>query len=162
MVMDEIVSSIPNASPVADAIKIHGRTERDHDLTLVHVLDKCQSAGLHLNLEKIQIKKQSVKFYGNMITTDGLQSDKTTIDAIVKLVPPTNKQELPSLVGMVTYIARFIPNTSALLEPFRALLKDNVHYTWGPEHEHAFKYIKQAIVRPCNIQYFNQKTDTKI
>ena len=52
-VMDEILSSIPNATPVADDIKIHGRTEQEHDLTLLHVLDKCQSAGLHLNLEKM-------------------------------------------------------------------------------------------------------------
>ena len=61
--MNEILSSITNATPVTECIKIHGRTERDHDLTLLYVLDKCQSAGLHLNLEKCQIKKQSVKFY---------------------------------------------------------------------------------------------------
>ena len=69
--MDEILSSIPNATPVADDIKIHGRTERDHDLTLLHVLDKSQSVGLHRNLEKCQIKKQSVKFDRNVLTTDG-------------------------------------------------------------------------------------------
>ena len=98
--MGEILSSISNATPVADDIKIHGRTEREHDLTLLHVLDKCQSADLHLNLEKCQIKKQSVKFYENMLTTDGLQPDKTKVDVIVKLAPSTNKQELRSLVGM--------------------------------------------------------------
>ena len=97
-----------------------------------------------------------------MLTTDGFQPDKTKVDAIVKLALPTNKQELRSLVGMVTYLARFIPNSSALLEPLRALLKDNVHYTWEPEHEHAFKSIKQAIVLPCNLQYFNHKADTEI
>ena len=63
---------------------------------------------------------------------------------------------------MVKYLARFIPNSSALLEPPRALLKDNAHYTWEPEHEHAFKYIKQAIVLPCNLQYVNHKADTDI
>ena len=90
-VMDKILSSIPKATPVADDIKIHGRTEREHDLTLLHVLDKCQSAGLHLNLEKCQITKQSVKFYENMLTSDCLQTDKTKVDAIIKLAPPTNK-----------------------------------------------------------------------
>ena len=63
---------------------------------------------------------------------------------------------------MVTHLARFIPNSSVLLEPLRALLKDNVLYTWEPEHEHAFKSIKQAIVLPCNLQYFNYKADTEI
>ena len=41
-------------------------------------------------------------------------------------------------------------------------LKDNVHYTWERQHEHAFKSIKQAIIRPCNIQYFNHKADMGI
>ena len=50
-VMYEILSSILNATPVADDIKIHGRTERDHDLTLLNLLDKCRSSGLHINLE---------------------------------------------------------------------------------------------------------------
>ena len=49
----EILSSIPNATPVADDMKIHGRAERDHDLALLHMLDKFQYADLHLNLEKI-------------------------------------------------------------------------------------------------------------
>ena len=97
-----------------------------------------------------------------MLTTDGLQPDKTKVYAIIKLAPPTNKQEPRSLVGMVTYLAKFIPNLSALLELLRALLKDNVHYTWKLDYEHAFKSIKQAVVRPCNLKYFNHKADTEI
>ena len=41
-------------------------------------------------------------------------------------------------------------------------MKDNVHYTWEPEHEHAFKSVKQVIVLPCNLHYFNHKADTEI
>ena len=63
---------------------------------------------------------------------------------------------------MVTYRARLISSSSALPEPLRNLLKGNVQYAWEPEHQHAFKYIKQAIARPCNIQYFNHKADTEI
>ena len=63
---------------------------------------------------------------------------------------------------MVTYLARLIPNSSILPEPLRALLKDNVHYTWEPEHEHAFKSIKQAMAFSCNLQFFNHKADTEV
>ena len=89
-----------------------------------------------------------MKFYGNMLTTDGLQSDKTNVDATVKLAPPTNKQER-SLVGMVTYLARFIPKASVLLEPLRALLKYNVHYTWEPEHHSSHcTSLKHTVLQP--------------
>ena len=69
------------------------------------MLDKCQSDGIHLNLEKCQTKKQS----------------------------------------------RFIPNSSLLHEPLLrlcALLKDNVHFTWEPKHEHDIK-------QPQLKQYFH-------
>ena len=96
-----------------------------------------------------------------MLTTDGLQPDNDG-GRHCKASPSNKQAELHSLVGMVTCLARLISNSSALLEPLHALLKDNVHYTWELEHEHAFKSIKQAIVRPCNLQYFNHKIDTEI
>ena len=161
-VMDDILSDIPNATPVADDIKIHGRTEAEHDATLIRVLNKCQSAGLHLNPDKCQIKQQSVKFYGNMLTVDGLQPDKTKIRAILNMSPPTNKQELRSLMGMVNYLTRFIPNTSALLEPLRLLLKDNAHFNWESAQDASLHQIKEAITSPSSLQYFNHTAPTEV
>ena len=160
-VMDDILSDIPNATPVADDIKIHGRTEAEHDATLIRVLNKCQSAGLHLNPDKCQIKQQSVKFYGNMLTVDGLQPDKTKKRAILNMSPPTNKQELRSLMGMVNYLTRFIPNTSALLEPLR-LLKDNAHFNWESAQDASLHQIKEAITSPSSLQYFNHTAPTEV
>ena len=65
-VMDDLLIGLGNAKPVADDMKIHGNSELEHDLYLLEVLDRCQQAGLHLNPDKCQIKKNSVKFYGNL------------------------------------------------------------------------------------------------
>ena len=74
-VVDDLLIGLGNAKPVADDIKIHGNSELEHDLYLLEVLDRCQQAGLHLNPDKCQIKKNSVKFYGNLLTTTGMKPD---------------------------------------------------------------------------------------
>ena len=137
-------------------IKIHGNSELEHDLYLLEVLDRCQQAGLHLNPDKCQIKKNSVKFYGNLLTTTGMKPDPKKIEGIVKLTPPTNKLEVRSLVGMVTFLNRFIPNTTALLEPIRKLLKNDIHFSWDEEQQQAFQQIKTAITQPSSLGYFDK------
>ena len=151
-----------NAKPVADDIKIHGKSELEHDLYLLEVLDRCQQAGLHLNPDKCQIKKSSVQLYGNLLTTTGMQPDPKKVDDIVKLASPTNKQELRSLVGMVTYLNRFIQNTTSLLEPLRKLLKNDIHFSWDETHDHAFERIKAAIRSACNLSYFDKNKPREI
>ena len=161
-VMDDTLLGLNNAKPVADDIKIHGKSELEHDLYLLEVLDRCQQAGLHLNPDKCQIKKSSVKFYGNLLTTTGMQPDPKKVDDIVKLASPTKKQELRSLVGMVTYLNRFIQNTTSLLEPLRKLLKNDIHFSWDETHDHAFERIKAAIRSACNLSYFDKNKPCEI
>ena len=56
-VMDDTLSGIPNVKPVSDDIKIHAKTDIEHDIYLLEVLSKCQESGLHLNPDKCHIKK---------------------------------------------------------------------------------------------------------
>ena len=160
--MDDILIGLNNAKPIADDIKIHGISEIEHDLVLLEVLDRCQKSGLHLNLEKCQIKKESVTFFGNQLTTEGMQPDKSKVAAISRLAAPVNKQELRSLVGMVSFLNRFLPNASALLEPLRSLLKENVHFVWDKSHQVALDNIKSAISSPTNLSYFDANKNTEI
>ena len=52
-VMDDTLLGLNNAKPVAGDIKIHGKSELEHDLYLLEVLDRCQQTGLHYtNKEK--------------------------------------------------------------------------------------------------------------
>ena len=155
-VMDDLLIGLGNAKPVADDIKIHGNSELEHDLYLLEVLDRCQQAGLHLNPDKCQIKKNSVKFYGNLLTTTGMKPDPKKIEGIVKLAPPTSKLEVRSLVGMVTFLNRFIPNTTALLEAIRKLLKNDIQFSWDEEQQQAFQQIKTAITQPSSLAYFDK------
>jgi len=55
--------------------------------------------------------------------------------AIDKVVPPSTKKELQSLLGKVNFVRRFISNLSKRVLPFSPLLKlkQNQEFKWGDE-----------------------------
>lgn len=56
---------------------------------------------------------------GHNITNDGLKIDETKTNAITAMPSPSNVSELRTLLGMVNYLAKFIPNLSDISTPLR-------------------------------------------
>ena len=160
--MDEILLGLPRVTPVADDILIHAATEEEHDTLLLETLQRCKKAGLNLNPTKCNVKKSDVKFFGNIITTEGLRPDPKKVKAIDQLEAPKNKQEARSLIGMATYLSRYIPNFSALMEPIRQLVKNDVHFLWQHEQEAAFASLKKNISKHEALRYFSKHKETII
>lgn len=68
-----------------------------------------------------------VKYLGYIFSNKGIQPDIEKIKAISKLKSPANKTELELLLGMITYVNRFITNVSQLNSVLRNLgKKDSV------------------------------------
>lgn len=53
--------------------------------------------------------------------------------------------ELNSLVGLVNYYCKFIPNMSTLVHPLNRLLSSNVHWAWKPACQEAFTKLKEGL-----------------
>jgi len=72
------------------------------------------------------------------------------LDAINKIVAPTNKTELRSLIGKINFIRRFISNLSGKIRAFSPLLKlkANQEFVWGKEQQLALDEIKNYLVNP--------------
>ena len=60
---------------------------------------------------------------------------------------PTEKQSLQRLLGMITYLAKFLPNLSDVTEPLRRLLDRDVEWHWDHVHENALTQVKKLITR---------------
>ena len=62
-----------------------------------------------------------------------IEISRRSIDAINKIVAPTNKTELLSLIGKVNFIKRFISNLSGKIRAFSPLLKlkADQEFVWG-------------------------------
>ena len=75
---------------------------------------------------------------------------------------PTNKKQVHSLMGMISYLSKFSPRLSELAEPIRELSKDKVPFNWGPEYQAAFQQMKKEISCAPMLAYYNPKKQTML
>ena len=106
-----------------------------HLVGLRKVLECTRKHGLKMNPNKCAFGVSVGQFLGFMVHKRGIEITRRSIDAINKIVPPTNKTELQSLIGKVNFIRRFISNLSSKIRAFSPLLKlkADQEFVWGKE-----------------------------
>ena len=67
-----------------------GKAEAGHDEHLDNVMERTQEDGLCLNPYKCVVQSQRIKFFGNYLSSKGLEPDPDKIAAIVDMTPSTN------------------------------------------------------------------------
>jgi hypothetical protein len=85
-----------------------------------------------------------------MVHQRGIEISRKSIDAINKVVAPTDKTELQSLIGKINFIRRFISNLSGKIKAFSPLLKlkADQEFVWGVEQQLALDEIKKYLTNP--------------
>ena len=89
---------------------------------------------------------------GNLVSSEGLKPDPKKIEAIVNMPRPT---DVTSLLGMVKYLALYIPNESAITQPLRELLKKYAEWTWHPEHDKALDNLKAMLTSIPALAFYD-------
>ena len=148
--------SMEGVEIVVDDILVHGSTLEEHTNRLEEVLEKARSIGLKLNIAKCVLMKPEVDYVGHRLTGDGLKPTKDRVRAIVDMKEPSNKGELETVLGMLAYVGKFIPNLSELNAPLREL-KTKEQWSWGPDAKQAFENVKKALVSTEVLKYFDAK-----
>ena len=147
--IDEIFEDISQCVGIADDIVIFGYDDHDHDKTLYNVLDRAHEVGMKFNPDKCEFKKDSISFYGVMLSADGVKPDPRKLDAIKNLPEPRTESLLQSFLGIVNYLSRFSLDTAKMMCNLRALLKKNIEFLWLPQHSIDFKAIVQEL---CSLK----------
>ena len=103
-----------------------------------------------MNPNKCAFGVSAGQFFGFMVHQRGIEISRRSVDAIDKIVTPTNKTELQSLIGKVNFIRRFISKLSGKIHAFSPLLKlkADQEFIWGKEQQLALEEIKSYLVNP--------------
>jgi len=106
-----------------------------HLADLWKILECTRKHGLKMNPNKCAIGVSVGQFLGFMVHQRGIEISRSSIDVINKVVAPTDKTELQSLIGKINFIRRFISNLSGKIRAFSPLLKlkANQEFMWGTE-----------------------------
>ena len=115
--MDDILKCVPCTESsgviwIADDFVVYGSTPEDYDIALHKLMQSAQHNGLVFRPEKCLIRQGEVQFFGMMWNESGMKPDPKKCDDIKSRKKTKNATELLSFLGLVNYLAPFIPNLS--------------------------------------------------
>lgn len=157
---EQLLEDISNCAVIIDDILIWGASLEEHERTLREVLQRCRDRGLRLNGEKCKFGLTEVKYFGHILSQDGVKSDPAKIDAIKEIPTPDSKEKLGTFLGMVNYLSKFIPLLSSTSAPLRELTKTDTSFRWSYQAQGAFDSIKTTLSSPVTLKYFDHKAPT--
>ena len=140
--LHEMFEDIRGVETDIDDILVWGRTLQKHDERLKATLERARECNLKFKLEKCHFRSTSVVYIGHKLTSEGIKPDPQKIEATVNMPEPHDKKGVQSLLGMVNYVGKFVPNLSEITSPQRVLLKNDVAWHWSERHASAFEEIK--------------------
>lgn len=120
------------------------------NLTLV--LKRCIDTNLVLNWKKCHFMVNQGIVLGHVISKKGIEVDKSKIDLIRSLPPPTSVREVRSFLGHAGFYRRFIKDFSNIALPLCNLLQKNATFDFNEECQRAFKKLKEVLTSAFVIQ----------
>ncbi|KAM1972847.1 hypothetical protein FF1_019358 [Malus domestica] len=80
-----------------------------------------------------------------MVSTKGIEVDKSKIDLVRYLPSPTSVKEVHSFLGHARFYGRFIKEFSKISQPLCQLLQKDVTFKFDDECEKAFNHLKEML-----------------
>ena len=159
--IDECLGGLENIQAIHDDVIIFGTGDSEeealasHDKAFRALLDRCRERGLKLNKKKIKFKQDSVAYMGNIFGKHGLSPDPVKVQAVRNMPRPTDIQGVQRLIGVVTYLSKFMPQLSSICEPLRRLTDNTAVFDWLPQHEEALTTIKKLITQAPLLHHYD-------
>ncbi|PKI36244.1 hypothetical protein CRG98_043356 [Punica granatum] len=119
---------------------------------LSKVLHRCIESNLVLNYEKCHFMVTHGIVLGHMISSRGIEVDKSKVDLILNLLYPSNIRDIRSFLGHVGFYRRFIKDFSKLAQPLCHLLQKNTDFVFGKNCKEAFDKLKELLTPAPIIQ----------
>ena len=159
--MTEMFQDCEGVEIVMDDILVHGPNRKVHDERLMNVLQRCRKNNLKLNPRKTKLRKDEVTYIGHKLTKDGVKIDDEKVQAVVKMPEPTSIPNVQTLLGMVTYTCKFLPNLSSITEPLRNLIKESndpgFTFYFSEDHKKAVNTLKEMMTNAPVLRFYNTK-----
>lgn len=158
--LSTILADCEGTVHLIDDVIVHGKTKSEHDKRLEKVMRQITKYNLTLNQEKCEFAKSTVNFIGYKILDSGILPLQSNVEGLQKVPEPRNQKELKSFLASSNFYLKFVPGYAVIAEPLRKLLRKDVEWTWTETHTSAVNEIKQRIMSPPVLAYFNPELPT--
>ena len=138
-----------------DDIFVYSDSVADHEKHLRLVFTKLREQKLYLSRAKCDLYSKRMDCLGHIIDDDGLHADADKMSRIREWRTPRSYNEVQRFLGLVNYIAPFMPNVTAYTTPLSEMEHNGRAFVWRPLHQKCFDMIKHLacktpILRPID------------
>lgn len=92
---------------------------------------------------------------GHFFGQTGISADPLKTEAITTMPAPKDVSEMKSFLGMVNYLAKFIPRIAAKTKALRDLLQRDVCWCWEEPQDIVFHKNKTYLCTTSVLTYYN-------
>ena len=125
------LAPITGSINMSDDILVFGKTQEEHDSSLLAVLDMIRDNNLTANKAKCKFGQSSVTYFGHTFLKEGVCPTGERVEALVNASPLETQSEVRSLLGLAQYISHFLAHFSSVVAPLRLLLRKDQPFEWG-------------------------------
>ncbi|GAW05905.1 reverse transcriptase-RNase H-integrase [Lentinula edodes] len=147
-----------------DDIIIWSKSLEEHIANVERVLLALRMARLYCNPKKCELFSFNVHFLGHSISAEGIAADDKKVERILDWPTPKTVKELQAFLGLVRYVAAFLPRLAELTDILTGLTSncvDKNRLAWEPRHQSAFDDIKSLVTsRECLTVIDHDQLDT--
>ncbi|KAK2715845.1 hypothetical protein QYM36_010419 [Artemia franciscana] len=154
--MEDAFQGLEGFEIIIDDMIVYGNTQEEHDKRLAAILQRALVKGIRFNEERCKFSVSRVKYFGHVISSEGMQPDPNKIHAINNMPSPSCREELQTRLGMINYLAKYIPSLSTKNKKLHDLTKVDL-FIWEEEHTQILEDLKSSIV--SNTPFFNHKSN---
>ena len=145
-----------------DDIVVWGRTREEHDARLKRALATVRRSGLKLNEKKCVFGVTELTYLGEKLTHQGVKPDPDKVAGICNMPVPTTKEEVQRALGMVNYMAKFVPNLTVKTTALRQLLLEKNDWQWEAEQAKEWQSIKDFFTTEPLLKFYDPARRSKI
>jgi hypothetical protein len=161
-ILGDVIQGLEGVMHFVDDVLVWGRTQEEHDLRLKALLKQINNSGFGFNPTKCEFGKNELVFLGHLVTGRTVKPDPSKV-AIVRNFPvPQKVEEVRRLLGVATYISKFVPCFSSKTSVLRQLLKADAAFVWTAAHDQALRAIQQELENEKVLYIFDPDQPTQI
>ncbi|OJT02156.1 Retrovirus-related Pol polyprotein from transposon 17.6, partial [Trametes pubescens] len=149
-----------------DDIIIWSSSLEEHRRNVETVLNALRKNKLYCSLKKTDLFCIELGFLGHKISRNGIAPDGEKVAKIANWPTPKNATDVRSFLGLVRYVASFLPHLAELTTVLNPLTTKEAekNFEWNSKHDEAFDAVKGLVLSHECLTIINHQNlgDNKI
>ena len=128
IIAENICSGLSGVKNNQYDVLLYAKTEQEMLEGLAAFFERCKQTGITLKRAKCEFTLPAIKYFGGIISKDGISSDPAKVAAIQAIPVMTSVKGVRSFLSLFNFCSSLIPNLSQKTAPLQKLLNSNTKF----------------------------------